>query len=546
MQVSAVVAYAQSESVLHVTWNTTERQQLLSGYRIILASAGKVDVDVRVPQTQTNATFESGGEIRADVLYTVVVTALYDGGAIEAKSTSCRGPATCSGALPCLPSPTLVPTCDCPPMSLHTMGLASSSREWGCRRCVAGLVCLGGAAASTYTAPGWFAVNARVLHEQFKVPFGIDGVEEQEDVLVSANAATERSSMFQCPNADACLGNWSVEAVAIAAKNTSFRTLYGQCAEGYTGVLCAACLEGYARGENFACSKCTMSREDAISIILGSIFALVLVVVCGVVAAKRASRAPLLERLFVRAVQRHGGIHGAIPLLFGDVEGSTTEGGGMSYDNFVAAFRSGGSLALRVPNEVIDKEARALWEKLDEDEDGTTTTEEFIIFFFQMKSGEKSTNPIRRFISGLKSYWWSTRSKTVKSILISHFQLTSSLALSFPGMYLAVHDDSSAESATAFTGMFSSVQHQVQPTFDAVSNLNVQVVDFLGCAVGPRQIQRLGFKTGFLLCLIGLPWIFALLLKLLATTIKALNKPLAKKARATSNFATRLSVRLES
>ena len=161
-----------------------------------------------------------------------------------------------------------------------------------------------------------------------------------------------------------------------------------------------------------------------------------------------------------------------------------------------------------------------------------------------MKSGVKSANPIRRFISGLTSYWWSTRSKTVKSILISYLQLTSSLAVSFPGIYLAVHDDSSADSETnIMSGMFASVQSGVQPAFDVVSNVNVQVVEFIGCAVGPRQIQRLGFNAGLLLCLIGLPWSIALLLGLLATTINALNRPLAGATNFATMAATRLSVR---
>ena len=90
------------------------------------------------------------------------------------------------------------------------------------------------------------------------------------------------------------------------------------------------------------------------------------------------------------------------------------------------------------------------------------------------------------------------------------------------------------------SGIFSSVQSEVQPAFDVVSNMNVQVLQFMSCAVGPRQIQRLTFNVGLILCLIGLPWCIALILHLLArisTSIKQL-------ARATSNFATRLSVRL--
>ena len=136
-------------------------------------------------------------------------------------------------------------------------------------------------------------------------------------------------------------------------------------------MLCTACLDGYARGENFVCSKCTVSRDDALWIILGSVFALVMVIVFAVVVAKRASRAPLLERLFIRAMEkaahRHG-IYGAVALLFGSAKGSDTGGDGMSYAMFIDALRPGGSLSLNVPGGVLDKEAKALWDKLDEDD----------------------------------------------------------------------------------------------------------------------------------------------------------------------------------
>ena len=375
--VEGVVAYAQSERALHVTWDATsaygsnesQGQQLLSGYNIIVASAGRVDVNVRIPRSQTNITFDQG-EIRADTVYTCVVAALYDEGTVEAKGTPCSGPSTCSGSLPCLPSPTAVPTCGCSRGQLHTMDLASNPREWGCRRCVAGLDCRGGAATSTYTVPGWFAVNVRALYLRDTYTAYSEDI-GGGDNATKEGARIERPSMFACPNKAACLGNRSVKAIAIAAKNTSISALYRQCADGYTGILCSACKTGHARGEHLACSKCTVSRDDAIVIILVSVGALVTVIVLAILIAKRLGRAPLLERLFIRSIeqasQRHG-LDGAITLLFGDVNRSDMEGDGLSYTMFVDALRPGGSLDLHVlPSECIDKEAQALWKKLDTD-----------------------------------------------------------------------------------------------------------------------------------------------------------------------------------
>jgi hypothetical protein len=164
----------------------------------------------------------------------------------------------------------------------------------------------------------------------------------------------------------------SVKAIAIAAKNTSIAAFYRQCADGYTGVLCSACETGHARGEHLTCSKCTVSRDDAIVIILVSVGALVAVIVLAILIAKRLGRAPLLERLFIRSMdqasQRHG-LDGAITLLFGGVNRSAMEGDGLSYTMFVDALRPGGSLDLHdLPSECIDKEAKALWKKLDTDD----------------------------------------------------------------------------------------------------------------------------------------------------------------------------------
>jgi hypothetical protein len=93
------------------------------------------------------------------------------------------------------------------------------------------------------------------------------------------------------------------------------------------------------------------------------------------------------------------------------------------------------------------------------------------------------------------------------------------------------------------SGMYASMQTVLQPVFDAVSNLNLQVVEFIGCAVGPRHYDQLLFSTGLLLLLIFMPWVIAVILQLLAS-IKCMAKPFASMARAATNISTRLSVRI--
>ena len=91
--------------------------------------------------------------------------------------------------------------------------------------------------------------------------------------------------------------------------------------------------------------------------------------------------------------------------------------------------------------------------------------------------------------------------------------------------------------------MFASVQSALQPAFEAISNMNLGAVELGSCVVGPRHKDRLSFSAGLVLFLIGLPWLTALTLQLLAT-VKGLSKSLAGAAHATTKFATRNTVRI--
>ena len=56
-----------------------------------------------------------------------------------------------------------------------------------------------------------------------------------------ANATKEE--YFECPEKEACLGG-------------NITDPFGQCAEGYQGIMCAECSEGYVKSGPRGCSKC--------------------------------------------------------------------------------------------------------------------------------------------------------------------------------------------------------------------------------------------------------------------------------------------------
>ena len=78
----------------------------------------------------------------------------------------------------------------------------------------------------------------------------------------------------------------------------------GDCAEGYYGALCSACLPGYSRSGNYGCSKCPSSLKNLFRII-GILIIVVLVVVYMVYSTLKGATKMNLSSVYIKIFTNH-------------------------------------------------------------------------------------------------------------------------------------------------------------------------------------------------------------------------------------------------
>ena len=399
-------AFGKSNTTMEVRWvaaSVSTSDTLKSGVRVSLFSNDPDEIDIvdTVPSGRTSMIFGLD-KLKANVPYSVRVTALYDGGQVEALPTDCRDPGSCGGSLACIPDNAATRTCGCEDKQLHTMGLVGVLPEaWGCHTCLPGLDCRGGTAETTVTRKGWFVGNTGRLTGDEK----------------HSHEKTTHPSLIPCPKDRACPGGFKVSRLLNAGSDLAL--IFDQCEEGFTGFECAACRPGYSYT---SCIKCNVTRDEGIALAGGILLFLLGLTGIGYIVLKRASRPPLVERRFVVAFEQaeaEFGIGGSLR-AFTEVFDCTTEDG-VGHDNFMRALRPGGKLESVTQPELrrggiveFDTELQTLWAKLDNDRSGTVTAKEFLAFFFNIKRGHHSTNPIRARMARLSDWYSSSKTQTIK------------------------------------------------------------------------------------------------------------------------------------
>ena len=540
-----VQAFGKSNTTMEVRWvaaPASTSESLKSGVRVSLSSSDPDEIDIvdTVPSGRTNMIFGLD-KLKVNVHYSVRVTALYDDGQVQAFPTDCRDTSSCGGSLACIPDNTATRTCECKDNELHTMGLVGVLPEaWGCHQCRSGLKCQGGTTETTFTAKGWFVGNTRHLT-----------VAEPNE----AGNKTEQifPSLMKCPKDGACPGGFQVSKLLEAGADLD--VIFAQCEEGFTGFQCAACRQGYTYT---SCVKCTIPQDGAIAIAFGlGLFILGLFII-GYIVVKRARRRPLLERRFVGAfekAERKFGIGGSLR-AFTDVFGCSAESG-VSHSKFMRALKPGGKLESVTAKSSrgkrrwwhqggsIDGAAmQTLWEKLDKDGDGIITGSEFLVWFYRLKSGKGSMNPIRARFARLGDWYFSIKTQTLKVVLVTYFQLLSSIPRSFPLVARAGTSSKGSESPAEASATSASTQAAqgynsteptkqagpmdlmmaaFQPVLDALGNFNVQVIDTIQCIVGPRYIDRLTFTATLIIGSIGTAWAIVGILHVCACVCRSPN-----------------------
>jgi hypothetical protein len=196
-------------------------------------------------------------------------------------------------------------------------------------------------------------------------------------------------------------------------------------------------------------------------------------------------------------------------------------GSGITRDVFVAAVkrRCGGNDGGGSGTEAA---ALVLWGKLDEDNDGQVTLNEFVTFVCDLRDGKKSSVDMQSqlgktsvaVVGSVLAWWRSMKSQSLRAVIITHFQLMSSIFVSFPELEAKATAAPSAATASSIveagvrntTSPLAFFKESVNDVTSTVANINVAVVEFITCFVGPRHEPRLLYST---VTIVGLLLVFS-------------------------------------
>ena len=284
-------------------------------------------------------------------------------------------------------------------------------------------------------------------------------------------------------------------------------------------MLCLACKSSDAAyGKDWVpsdvgCHECAMNSSEATTLVGAIMFGCLLFGLGAALGWWRFTRPSIEEQRFVNAFRRINelGAERIVKEFFGKPIGS-----GITKEDFVATVveKCGNGVDSTVS-------ADKLWDKLDEDGDGQVDLDEFISFVCDLRAGKvtgggeqsKYTKALLSFIGSAKEWWGSMKSQTLRTVIIAHFQLISSIPASFPEMDPKVQATATVNGAdqAVITGAAGVVaasnstagadepvtffKKAVTEVTGTVANINVSVLDFIGCFLGPRHEHRLIYTT---------------------------------------------------
>jgi hypothetical protein len=247
-----------------------------------------------------------------------------------------------------------------------------------------------------------------------------------------------------------------------------------------------------------------MRSTDATTLIGAITFGFILLVLGVVLGWWRFTRPSILERRFIKAFRQISEL-GADRIVTDFFEVSIDSG--ITKDVFVAAVfrRCSRSSTPGKHSKVASKaDALNLWSKLDEDGDGQVTLDEFVTFVCDLRDGKKSIDAQSKHGAAFLAFWgwwFSLKSQTLQAVIITHFQLQSSIPRSFPEMDVKLRIDVGVESNS--TASLTYFQKALGEATGALSNLNVAVFEIFTCFLGPRHEARLLYTTATALTLLA-------------------------------------------
>ena len=467
------------------------------------------------------------------------------------------------------------PTCECFGDTFHTQGMPTAmedpplqpdgsiggpAKDWRCEACLEGARCMGGTAKTMRTKPGWFvirsvskATGAEKRPKLWRCPGGI--------AACPGGASITEVMGSKLPTAtNAALACESITALTPGMREGGFKAVrllqypQCQCGEGATGLLCRACKSSAAdidgdtdwvlsQGIGTACRQCSMTSSDATVLVWTTTTGFIFLALCAMVGWWRYTRPSKVQKHFLNAFNRISE-HGAAQMVedFFDVPiaasqrnvlsatgKSLASGVGITKDVFVAAVIRRCASGDGIVTPQLRTEAANLWTKVDVDGDNLVTLGEFVSFVCDLRDGKhmdhsKCMSASIAFLRAIKKRWRSMKSHTLRTVIITHFQLISSIDRSFPDMVVNLSErkntadvSAAAEAASNSTVgphnsilALSSIESAVNNVAGAVSNVNIAVLDFIACFLGPRHLNKVVYTTvtaiGLLLVTSALPW----------------------------------------
>ena len=568
-----VQCFASSDTSIDIMWESAVAQGggLISGYRVTM-SAGKEIAVANLGASGRHVTFttNAGGfgskRVVLGALYAVSVETLYDDNMIVSKTTNCLSP---QNGLPCLPPPvpiggsltaskmrdTLVvgkidetnnngvAVCGCKSTEYHAQGLPGyPSRYWECKPCVEGTDCVGGSATTVRTTPGWF----------------ISGNYSTKYTSLGKNGSKYSigfPKLWQCPGgASACPGGKLVVPF-LSRDNMSVgpcgdSALSGtecQCGAGHVGMLCRTCKDDWVvikksgvstEGLKMVadvCQACTLDKPTMFVIFASVIVVVLILSLVATCVYGKVTRAPRIELAFFDAfsnMQSVGAAH-AVNAFFG--KGSSQ---GVTREVFLAVC----SVKLTSGNDNGKGNERTqlikLYERIDVDGDGVVTLKELVKLLYGLKDGSLSSSKTRRRCSKWLQYLaYSSKSKTLRIVLLTHFQLSSSVTKCFPTLDelgLSSTATMTFSNATDIRNRTVGIKSMKELTTDemmrvgteiagAVGDIDFSFLEFTNCLTGPRHYDLLVAKTTATLAILIIAWYVPELIRLAATRLSCVS-----------------------
>ena len=123
---------------------------------------------------------------------------------------------------------------------------------------------------------------------------------------------------------------------------------------------------------------------------------------------------------------------------------------------------------------------------------------EFVSFLYGVKSGKHLDKLLPNKLLAIKRWYYSLRIYTLKLIIISHFQLSSSIKRAFPALHQNTRQQPDEASTT--TGGVTFVFREAYVAAGAtLANIDASIFEIVSCFVGPRYCSRLLITSLFLL-----------------------------------------------